>query len=99
MLKISEKIGDTDAYRKILPCRDVTHTHTVWTLLKSIRIEQIYTTEINSQYRIDYTRTYLTTSTAPALTFGSLPMIDTLAVNEPSILNTTASVLGGSTVR
>ena len=42
---------------------------------------------------------YLTTSTAPPLTFGSFPDIDTLAVNEPSILNTTASVLGGSTAR
>ncbi len=43
--------------------------------------------------------THLTTSTAPALTLGSLPMMDTLAVNDPSILNTTHSVLAGTTVR
>lgn len=42
---------------------------------------------------------YLTTSTAPALTFGSLPLTDMLAVNEPSILNTTHSVLGGITAK
>lgn len=40
--------------------------------------------------------TYLTTSTALALTFGSLPVTDTLAVKEPSILNTTHSVFGGT---
>lgn len=42
---------------------------------------------------------YLTTSTAPARTFGSLPIMDTLAANEPSILNTTNSVLRGTIVR
>lgn len=42
---------------------------------------------------------YLTTSTAPALTLGSLPIMDTLAANEPSMLNTTNSVARGSTVR
>lgn len=42
---------------------------------------------------------YLTTSTAPALTLGSLAVTETLAVKEPSILNTTHSVLGGMTVK
>ena len=41
--------------------------------------------------------TYRTTSTAPGLTFGSLPMIETLAVNEPSIEKTTTLVWGGNT--
>lgn len=36
-------------------------------------------------------------STAPALTLGSLPVTETLAVNEPSMLNTTHSVFGGIT--
>lgn len=40
----------------------------------------------------------LTTSTAPARTLGSLPMMDTLAAKEPSMLNTTNSVPLGSTV-
>ena len=43
--------------------------------------------------------TYLTTSTAPGRTLGSLPIIDILAVKEPSMLNTTVSVRGGRTVR
>ncbi len=42
---------------------------------------------------------HLTTSTAPARTFGSLPIIDTLAANDPSILNTTNSVPRGTMVR
>lgn len=42
---------------------------------------------------------YLTMSTAPALTFGSLPVTDILAVNDPSILNTTHSVFGGTTAK
>lgn len=42
---------------------------------------------------------YLTTSTAPARTLGSLPMMDTLAVKEPSMLKTTASVPRATTVR
>lgn len=42
---------------------------------------------------------YLTTSTAPARTLGSLPMMDTLAANEPSMLKTTNSVPRGTTVR
>ena len=42
----------------------------------------------------DDTQAYLTTSTAPGRTLGSLPRIETLAVNEPSILKTTASVWG-----
>ena len=42
---------------------------------------------------------YLTTSTAPARTRGSLPVTDILAVKEPSILKTTHSVLGGTTAR
>ena len=41
--------------------------------------------------------TYRTISTAPALTLGSRPVTDILAVNDPSILNTTHSVLGGTT--
>ena len=40
---------------------------------------------------------HLTTSTAPGLTFGSLPMIDTLAVNDPSIENSTTLECGGNT--
>jgi len=40
---------------------------------------------------------YLTTSTAPAQTFGSLPLTDLLAAKEPSMLKTTHSVLGGIT--
>lgn len=47
----------------------------------------------------DQELTYLTTSTAPALTFGSLPVTETLAVKEPSMLKTTHSVLGGITVK
>lgn len=42
--------------------------------------------------------THRTTSTAPARTLGSLPMMDTLAAKEPSILKTTNSVPLGSTV-
>ncbi|TNN68155.1 hypothetical protein EYF80_021638 [Liparis tanakae] len=42
---------------------------------------------------------YLTTSTAPARTFGSLPIIDTLAANDPSILKTTNSVPRGTMER
>jgi len=42
---------------------------------------------------------YLTTSTAPSLTLTSLALIDMLAANEPSTLNTTASVCGGTTTR
>lgn len=41
--------------------------------------------------------THRTTSTAPARTLGSRPVTDMLAVNDPSILNTTHSVLGGTT--
>ena len=48
---------------------------------------------------ITNTSTYLTTSTAPGLTLGSFPIIDTLAVNEPSILNTIDSVFGGNTAK
>ena len=36
-------------------------------------------------------------STAPALTLGSLPVTETLAVKEPSMLKTTHSVFGGIT--
>lgn len=43
--------------------------------------------------------THRTTSTAPARTLGSLPMIETLAVKEPSMLKTTASVPRDTTVR
>lgn len=43
--------------------------------------------------------TYRTTSTAPARTLGSLPMMETLAVKEPSMLNTTDSVPRATTVR
>lgn len=42
---------------------------------------------------------YRTTSTAPARTLGSLPMMETLAVKEPSMLNTTDSVPRATTVR
>lgn len=42
---------------------------------------------------------HLTTSTAPARTFGSLPMMDTLAAKEPSMLNTTNSAPHGKMVR
>lgn len=35
---------------------------------------------------------YLTMSTAPGRTFGSRPVTETLAENEPSMLNTTVSV-------
>jgi len=42
---------------------------------------------------------YLTTSTAPGLTFGSAPIIETLAERAPWILNTTVSVCGGRTAR
>lgn len=35
---------------------------------------------------------YLTMSTAPGLTFGSRPVTETLAENDPSMLNTTISV-------
>lgn len=35
-------------------------------------------------------------STAPGRTFGSRPVTDTLAENDPSILNTTISVCGGT---
>lgn len=43
--------------------------------------------------------THRTTSTAPGRTLGSLPMIDTLAAKDPSMLNTTHSMPRGSTVR
>lgn len=46
-----------------------------------------------------YYKINLTTSTAPALTFGSRPVTDMLAVNEPSMLKTTASVFGGMTAK
>jgi len=55
--------------------------------------------EVRDRPSLILTTTDLTTSTAPALTFGSLPMIDTLAVNEPSMENTTVSVLGGRMAR
>ncbi len=42
---------------------------------------------------------YLTTSTAPGRTLGSLPIIETLAANEPSMLKTTHSIPRGKTVR
>lgn len=42
---------------------------------------------------------YLTTSTAPGRTLGSLPIIETLAANEPSMLKTTHSIPLGNTVR
>lgn len=55
----------------------------------------------NGNHRHDHHRqssfTHLTTSTAPALTLGSLPRMETLAVKLPSMLNTTTSVLGGRT--
>lgn len=35
-------------------------------------------------------------STAPGRTFGSRPVTETLAENEPSMLNTTVSVWGGT---
>lgn len=43
--------------------------------------------------------TDLTTSTAPGRTLGSLPMIDTLAAKDPSMLKTTHSMPRGNTVR
>lgn len=43
--------------------------------------------------------THRTTSTAPGRTLGSLPMSETLAAKEPSMLNTTHSIPLGSTVR
>ena len=43
--------------------------------------------------------THRTTSTAPGRTLGSLPMMDTLAAKDPSMLNTTHSMPRGSTVR
>lgn len=43
--------------------------------------------------------THRTTSTAPGRTLGSLPMSETLAAKEPSMLNTTQSIPRGSTVR
>lgn len=54
-----------------------------------------------TKHKINYLHNslYLTISTAPALTFGSFPLTDILAVNEPSILNTTHSVFGGITVK
>lgn len=42
---------------------------------------------------------YLTTSTAPGRTLGSLPIMETLAANEPSMLKTTHSIPRGKTVR
>lgn len=42
---------------------------------------------------------YLTTSTAPALTLGSRPVTETDAVKDPSMLKTTHSVFGGTMVR
>jgi len=46
---------------------------------------------------IIFVASYLTTSTAPAQTFGSFPLTDLLAAKEPSMLKTTHSVLGGIT--
>ena len=49
--------------------------------------------------RSEAVTTDLTTSTAPGRTLGSLPMIDTLAANDPSMLKTTHSMPRGNTVR
>jgi len=49
------------------------------------------------KYHITVNQKYLTTSTAPPLIFGSMPRIEYEARNEPSMLNTTASVWGGNT--
>ena len=51
----------------------------------------------NYYIQIEFLNYYLTMSTAPALTLGSLPVTETLAVKEPSMLNTTHSVFGGIT--
>ena len=53
----------------------------------------------NSMGNYNNLQAHLTTSTAPALTLGSLPMMDTLAVKEPSMLKTTHSHLGGTMAR
>lgn len=73
-------------------------------LILSIELVSLHITFLNvyAIYRTQLPRClekiiYLTTSTAPALTLGSLPVTDILAVNEPSILNTTHSVFGGTT--
>ena len=53
----------------------------------------------SSQKSVLFTHPHLTTSTAPARTLGSLPLSETPVVKDPSILNTTDSVLGGKTAR
>lgn len=50
-------------------------------------------------YFLSFINTHLTTSTAPARTLGSLPIMETLAAKDPSMLNTTHSIPRGSTVR
>jgi len=69
------------------------------TLLKIVAEKSLLDGHGCARFTVKTKLFYLTTSTAPARTFGSLPRIETLAVNEPSILNTTASVLGGKTAR
>lgn len=49
--------------------------------------------------KFDAKNIYRTTSTAPARTRGSLPVTETEAVKEPSMLNTTHSVFGGRTAK
>lgn len=67
--------------------------------------ECIYTTTrlsaacLNLHTRLRAVYTYLTTSTAPGRTLGSLPMMETLAAKEPSMLKTTHSIVRGNTVR
>lgn len=51
-----------------------------------------------SPHTVPLWATHRTTSTAPARTLGSLPMMDTLAAKEPSMLKTTNSVPLGSTL-
>ena len=69
------------------------------TLLKIVAAKSLLDGHGCARFSVKTKLRYLTTSTAPARTFGSLPRMETLAVNEPSILNTTASVLGGKTAR
>ena len=60
----------------------------------SIAANELFKAKLN---RIECYNYYLTMSTAPALTLGSLPVTETLAVKEPSMLKTTHSVFGGIT--
>ena len=64
-----------------------------------ISLSYPFLTQHNLNSKQSHVITHLTTSTAPARTLGSFPIMETLAVKEPSMLKTTHSVLGGTTVR